>query len=70
MIDIAAILMDPSAAFVADGIGSFLDDFFFYPAPIFVSLVTHGLQAVIVSAVSHSLLTKKPVLSSLPGRDA
>ena len=64
VINTAAILLDPFAAFVVGGIGSFLGDFFFYPAPMFVSLVTHGLQAVIVSLISHSLWTKKPVLSS------
>ena len=64
VIDTAAILLDPFAAFVVGGIGSFLGDFFFYPAPMFVSLVTHGLQAIIVSVISHRLLTKKPVPSS------
>ena len=64
VIDTAAILLDPFAAFVVGGIGSFLGDFFFYPAPMFVSLVTHGLQAVIVSVISHKLLTRKPVVSS------
>ena len=64
VINTAAILLDPFAAFVVGGIGSFLGDFFFYPAPMFVSLVTHGLQAVIVSLIAHSLWTKKPVLSS------
>lgn len=64
VIDTAAILLDPFAAFVVGGIGSFLGDFFFYPAPMFVSLVTHGLQAIIVSVISHHLLTKKAVLSS------
>ena len=64
VIDTAAILLDPFAAFIVGGIGSFLGDFFFYPAPMFVSLVTHGLQAIIVSLISHRILTKKPVLSS------
>ena len=45
----AAILLNPVCAFIAGGIGSFLGDFFFYPAPMFVSLVTHGLQAVVIS---------------------
>ena len=45
----AAILLDPLAAFMVGGVGAFLGDFFFYPAPMFVSLVTHGLQAVIIS---------------------
>ncbi len=45
----AAILLDPLGAFVVGGIGAFLGDFFFYPTPMFVSLVTHGLQAVVIS---------------------
>ncbi len=65
VIDTAAILLDPLAAFVVGGVGSFLGDFFFYPAPMFVSLVTHGLQAIVVSVISHSRLSKKPVLSSI-----
>ena len=64
VINVAAVLLDPAAAFVVGGVGSFLGDFFFYPAPMFVSLVTHGLQAVVVSLISHRLLTKKPVVSS------
>ena len=42
----AAILLDPLGAFIVGGVGAFLGDFFFYPAPMFVSLLTHGLQAV------------------------
>ena len=42
----AGILLDPFGAFAVGGIGAFLGDFFFYPAPMFVSLATHGLQAV------------------------
>lgn len=45
----AAILLDPLAAFVVGGVGAFLGDMFFYPTPMFVSLVTHGLQAVVIS---------------------
>ena len=51
----AAILLDPFAAFAVGGFGSFLGDFFFYPAPMFVSLVTHGLQAVVISLCAHRL---------------
>ena len=64
VIDTAAILLDPVSAFIVGGIGSFLGDFFFYPAPMFVSLVTHGLQAVIVSWISHRFLRNKPAVSS------
>ena len=45
----ASIILDPLGAFVVGGIGAFLGDFFFYPTPMFVSLATHGLQAVVIS---------------------
>lgn len=60
----AAILLDPFAAFMVGGVGAFLGDLLFYPAPMFVSLVTHGLQAAIISVFSHHILKKRPVLSS------
>lgn len=49
IIDTAALLLPPFWAFAVGGIGSFLGDLFFYPTPMFVSLVTHGLQAVVIS---------------------
>lgn len=58
----AALLLDPLPAFVVGGIGAFLGDFFFYPTPMFVSLVTHGLQAVVISLISHKK-GEAPVLS-------
>ena len=64
VINIAAILLDPVAAFVVGGVGAFLGDFFFYPAPMFVSLVTHGLQAVIVSFLSRRLFPRQQALAS------
>ena len=64
VINIAAILLGPVYAFVVGGIGAFLGDFFFYPAPMFVSLVTHGLQAVVVSIVSHRLLPQRQAAGS------
>ena len=45
----AALLLDPLASFVVGGIGSCLGDMIFYPAPMFVSLATHGLQAIVIS---------------------
>ena len=60
----AAIILDPFAAFMVGGVGAFLGDLFFYPLPMFVSLVTHGLQAVVISVFSHYILKKHPVLSS------
>ena len=58
----AALLLDPLPAFVVGGLGAFLGDFFFYPTPMFVSLVTHGLQAVVISLLSHKK-GEAPVLS-------
>ncbi len=61
----AALLLDPFCAFVVGGVGAFLGDLLFYPAPMYVSLVTHGLQAVVISLLARKLLGgKKPVLSS------
>lgn len=60
----AAIILDPLAAFIVGGIGAFLGDMLFYPLPMFVSLVTHGLQAIIISVFSHYVMKKHPVLSS------
>ncbi|MBQ7767776.1 MAG: ECF transporter S component [Oscillospiraceae bacterium] len=60
----AAILLDPLAAFMVGGVGAFLGDLFFYPTPMFVSLVTHGLQAVTISLFSHYVMKKHRVISS------
>lgn len=64
VICLAAIILDPLAAFMVGGVGAFLGDLFFYPTPMFVSLVTHGLQAVVISLISHRTLKKRPVLAS------
>ena len=64
VICLAAIILDPLAAFMVGGVGAFLGDLFFYPTPMFVSLVTHGLQAVVISLISHKALKKRPVLAS------
>lgn len=55
----AAILLDPLGAFAVGGIGAFLGDLFFYPTPMFVSLVTHGLQAVVISVCTHRFLKNR-----------
>lgn len=60
----AAIILDPLAAFMVGGVGAFLGDLFFYPLPMFVSLVTHGLQAVVISLFSRHILKKHPILAS------
>ena len=64
VICLAAILLNPFEAFLVGGVGSFLGDLFFYPAPMFVSLVTHGLQAVVISLISHKVLKNHPKVAS------
>jgi len=63
----ASIILDPFSAFMVGGVGSFLGDFLFYPLPMFVSLATHGLQAVVISIFSHYVMKKRPVISSCIG---
>ncbi len=61
----ASILLDPLGAFIVGGVGAFLGDFFFYPTPMFVSLVTHGLQAVVISLCVRHTFAKKSLAAGL-----
>ncbi len=61
---LAAILLDPLSAFAVGGVGSFIGDMLFYPAPMFVSLVTHGIQAAVISLLAHRTLKSRPKLAS------
>lgn len=65
VIVLASLLLGPFEAFAVGGVGAFLGDLFFYPAPMFVSLVTHGLQAVVISLVSRRLWRHKPKAASV-----
>ncbi len=67
VICLAAILLNPLEAFVVGGIGSFIGDMIFYPLPMFVSLITHGTQAVVISLIAHRTLKSKPKLAALIG---
>ena len=51
------------AAFCVGGIGAFIGDLLFYPAPMFVSLATHGLQAVVISLCARRLPGNKVAAS-------
>ena len=64
VICLAAILLNPFEAFVVGGIGAFIGDMLFYPAPMFVSLVTHGIQAVVISLFARHVLKERPRLAS------
>ena len=65
IIDTAALLLDPLGAFLVGGVGAFLGDFFFYPTPMFVSLVTRGAQAAVIALLMRRH-TKKEELASVP----
>ena len=60
VISLAAILLNPFEAFAVGGIGSYLGDLIFYPAPRDVSLVTHGTQAVVISVFVHYVMKNRP----------
>ena len=66
VIDTAALLLDPFSAFLVGGVGAFLGDLFFYPTPMFVSLVTHGLQALAIALLRGGKGTKHPRISCIP----
>jgi uncharacterized membrane protein len=55
------------AAFIVGGVGAFIGDFLFYPAPMFVSLVTHGLQAIVISYFARYTFKNNPVFASVLG---
>lgn len=59
----AALVLDPAGAFLVGGVGAFLGDFFFYPLPMFVSLATHGLQAMAISYISRHCFKSSRFLS-------
>ena len=65
VICLAALLLNPLEAFVACGVGAFLGDLIFYPAPMFVSLVTHGIQGVVISLIAQKTLKKHPLSAQI-----
>ncbi len=63
----AALMFDPFSAFAVGGLGAFIGDLLFYPAPMFVSLVTHGLQAVVISLSVRYLGKKNETVGTVIG---
>ena len=63
----AAILLTPFYAFLVGGVGAFIGDMLFYPAPMFVSLAVHGLQAVVISLFVHRWMKDSPQKASVIG---
>ena len=64
IIVMAALMLEPFGAFAVGGLGAFLGDLIFYPTPMFVSLVTHGLQAALISFFVRRVLKTKPLPSA------
>ncbi len=58
MVLLAAYLMDPLAAFIAGGVGSLIYDVFKSPSMMLPSLLIHGLQGAIVSALLRFVFAK------------
>lgn len=75
MVLIAAYLLDPLASFIAGGVGSLLYDILKSPAMMLPSLLIHGLQGAVVSALLHYVVPNhfkkwewvKAVIASLAG---
>ena len=63
----ASLILDPISAFIVGGVGSFIGDLLFYPTPMFVSLVTHGVQAAVISIIAHSTLKSHKLVASVIG---
>ncbi|MFA9493652.1 ECF transporter S component [Streptococcus sp. E17BB] len=49
IIFLTALLFKPKEAVIIAGFGSFLGDFFFYPEPMFVTLITHSLRVLAIA---------------------
>lgn len=58
LICLVGLLFPPTEAMIVAGVGSFLGDFFFYPAPMFVTLITHSLQVLVISLIARQAFNK------------
>ena len=63
----AAVLLEPFYAMPVGGLGAFIGDLLFYPTPMFVSLVTHGLQAYVIALFVHRILKGKELKAAIVG---
>ncbi|MBR3294698.1 MAG: ECF transporter S component [Clostridia bacterium] len=67
LIVLACVLLDPLEATIVSGLGAFLGDLFFYPAPMFVSLVVRALQGFLISVIAHRTMKERPFAASVWG---
>ena len=63
----AAVLLEPFYALLVGGLGAFIGDMLFYPTPMLVSLVTHGLQAYVISLFVHRIMKGKGLKAAVVG---
>ena len=56
---LAAYLMDPISAFICGGVGTLIYDIFKSPEMMLASLLIHGLQGAIASALLHFVLPNR-----------
>lgn len=63
LIFLVSLYFNPFEALVIAGLGSFLGDFFFYPAPMFVTLITHSLQVLVIGLLLRKAKTPYPPLA-------
>ncbi|MBO2516445.1 MAG: ECF transporter S component [Clostridiales bacterium] len=59
---IAALLLPPSWACAAGGLGAFLGDLMFYPQAMFVTLITRTVQSLVIGLMKKGLFRKHPLL--------
>ena len=67
IIYVAALLLDPFAAFVVGGVGAFLGDLISYPAAMLVSLAAHGLQGAAASCLARRKWGKNEIGPAILG---
>ena len=61
----AALLLPPFAAFAAGSVGAFLGDLFFYPTPMFVTLVVRAVQVLAITLCVRKLRISKTAAAVL-----
>ena len=59
IIFMTAVMLDPVAAMIAGGIGTFLADLITYPATMLFSLAFHGIEGLIVGLLIRFCVPKK-----------
>ncbi len=67
VISFASLVLSPISAFAVAGFGAFLGDLLFYPTPMFVSLVTRGLEGLLISLLARKIPGKEKRIAAIIG---